>query len=148
MGIGVGKIQGDLQFVCLARWFSSQAAQPDIREIRGDLEFRKGIFERRCLSCNGYQGQGNPTLFPWLSPSWKACIFRAKEEIQTEGARVRPALSSQGVMAAACKEFSDTDLRDLVTYCIDEFGLEEAKGELPGWMSKKSSTPVLDQAPN
>ena len=108
----------------------------------------KEYLKEGACPATGIRAKGIRPYFPGSHQAGRLLFSGAKEEIQTGGARVRPALSSQGVMAAACKEFSDTDLRDLVTYCIDEFGLEEAKGELPGWMSKKSSTPVLDQAPN
>lgn len=149
MGIGARKIQSDLQVAYLAHWFSSQPAQPAIRTVRGDLESGKGIYERRCLSCHGQQGQGNPTLQSPSLTKLEGWYFLEQMRKFRSGERGYDPRDQAGkVMAAASKELSDTDLRDLVAYCIDEFGLEEAKGVEPRWMPKKSSKPVLDQAPN
>ena len=148
MGIGARKIQSDLEVAYLAHFYSSQPPKPAIRTVRGDLEIGGKIYERRCLSCHGAEGQGNPQIHSPSLTKLEGWYFLEQMRKFRSGDRGYDRRDHPGrIMAAASKEFSDTDLRNLVAYCIDAFGLEEAKGangRLPG----NSSKPDFHQAPN
>lgn len=127
MGVGVRKVSNDFQVAYLANWYSEQTPLPAIRTISGDIQKGKELYARRCASCHGPKGEGNRQL---LSPSlsklegWyymdQMRKFRSGErgyDYRDEGGQA---------MSAISKDLSDFDLRNLIAYSIDSFGLEEA----------------------
>ena len=134
MGVGIRPIQNEVEVAYLAHWFSTQSPQPAIRTVHGNFEMGKDLYVRRCSSCHGESGEGNQTL---LSPSLtrlEGWYFYQQMRKFREGSRGYDPRDEGGrVMAAASKNLSDYDIRNLVVYCVESFGLEEAKpgGEHP-----------------
>ena len=128
MGIGAKSITEDLDVPYLAYWFSSKEQIPAIRTIRGDLELGKNLYQRRCLSCHGINGEGNQKL---ISPSLthlEGWYFYQQMRKFREGKRgYHPRDEGGRVMAAASKELSDYDIKNLVAYCVEAFGLPEVE---------------------
>ena len=128
MGIGAKSITEDLDVPYLAYWFSSKEQIPAIRTIRGDLELGKNLYQRRCLSCHGKNGEGNQKL---ISPSLthlEGWYFYQQMRKFREGKRgYHPRDEGGRVMAAASKELSDYDIKNLVAYCVEAFGLPEVE---------------------
>ena len=123
-------------------YFIPPNSKPAIRTVRGDLEIGGKIYERRCLSCHGAEGQGNPQPFS-SRRSWKAGTFEQMRKFRSgDRGYDREIIREE---SGRGKEFSDTDLRNLVAYCIDAFGLEEAKGANG---DSKFHKPVLHRVPN
>jgi cytochrome c553 len=127
MGIGSRNIKTDLEVAYLANWFSSQPAQPAMRTIQGNIQKGKELYERRCISCHGEHGEGNPQL---ISPSLthlEGWYFYQQMRKFREGKRGYDPRDEGGrVMAAAVQDLSDYDFRNLIAYSVEEFGLEEA----------------------
>ncbi len=128
MGIGARSITEDLDVPYLAYWFSSKEPVPAIRTIRGDLELGKDLYQRRCVSCHGEKGEGNQKL---ISPSLthlEGWYFYQQMRKFREGKRgYHPRDEGGRVMSAASKDLSDYDIKNLVAYCVEAFGLPEVE---------------------
>ena len=59
MGVGVKKLQNDLESFYLADWFAQQEPKPAVRTVRGDLDRGKLFYDARCASCHGEKAEGN-----------------------------------------------------------------------------------------
>ena len=141
MGVGARKVTNDFQVAYLANWYSEQDAVPAIRTISGNYELGKELYARRCASCHGAKGEGNRLL---LSPSLtklEGWYFMDQMRKFRSGERGYDYRDEGGqAMAAVSKDLSDFDLRNLVSYSIETFGLEEAvadSGEQTPPSSKK-----------
>jgi cytochrome c553 len=99
-----------------------------IRTIRGDLELGKDLYQRRCASCHGEKGEGNQKL---ISPSLthlEGWYFYQQMRKFREGKRgYHPRDEGGRVMSAASKDLSDYDIKNLVAYCVEAFGLPEVE---------------------
>lgn len=140
MGVGIRKNLTDLEVVQLADWFSSLPPQPAIRTVKGDPERGKESYEKRCASCHGLQGEGNPGLVSPSLTKLEGWYFYQQMRKFREGERGYDSRDEGGrVMAAAAKELADYDIRNLVAYCVENFGLEEAEPlkTYPATRSKK-----------
>ena len=128
MGVGVRNIRDDIEVAFLADWFSSQSPQPAIRTVSGDFELGRELYAKRCATCHSENGEGNQTL---VSPSLtrlEGWYFYQQMRKFREGHRGYDLRDEGGrVMAAASKDLSDYDIRNLVAYCVEAFGLEKAQ---------------------
>lgn len=128
MGVGTRKVTTDLQVAFLSNWFANQEPTPALRTIRGDVELGRELYQRRCASCHGVRGEGNRLL---LSPSlnklegWYFLEQMRKFRSGERGYHLRD--EGGKIMAAASKDFSDYDLKNIVAYSVEAFGLPEAQ---------------------
>ena len=126
MGVGARKIQDDYELAYVANWFSEQEPLPAIRTIEGDLEDGKIFYDQRCASCHGENGEGNRLVeAPSLQrlEGWYFLEQMRKFRSGQRGYHIKD-ITGQS-MAAASKEISDRNLRNVVAYSIDAFGPEE-----------------------
>ena len=132
MGIAARSIPNELEAAYLAFWFSTQEPVPAIRTVRGNLELGKELYQRRCVSCHGESGGGNQQL---ISPSLthlEGWYFYQQMRKFREGKRGHHPRDEGGrVMAAASQDLSDYDIKNIVAYCIDSFGLPEVVPKKP-----------------
>ena len=110
----------------MANWFSEQEPLPAIRTIEGNLEDGKIFYDQRCASCHGENGEGNRLVeAPSLQrlEGWYFLEQMRKFRSGQRGYHIKD-ITGQS-MAAASKEISDRNLRNVVAYSIDAFGPEE-----------------------
>lgn len=142
MGVGARKVKTDVESVYLADWFSRQKPMPAIRTIRGDFEKGRNLYEQRCASCHAENGEGNQTL---ISPSLtrlEGWYFYQQMRKFREGERGYDPRDEGGkVMAAVAKQLSDYDIRNVVAYCVEAFGLPEEEPPTQHPSSPKSRKP-------
>ena len=142
MGVGIRNIKTDLEVAYLANWFASQPSQPAIRTIKGDLQRGEELYQSRCASCHGNEGQGESQL---ISPSLthlEGWYFYQQMRKFREGHRGYDPRDEGGrVMAASVQNLSDSDLRDIIAYCIESFGLEEIEKSNRTISSERSPKP-------
>jgi cytochrome c oxidase subunit 2 len=126
MGVGAKKIQDDYELAYVANWFSEQDPLPAIRTIEGNLEDGKIFYDQRCASCHGENGEGNRFVeAPSLQrlEGWYFLEQMRKFRSGQRGYHIKD-ITGQS-MAAASKEISDRNLRNVVAYSVDAFGPEE-----------------------
>ena len=126
MGVGAKKIHDDYELAYVANWFSEQDPLPAIRTIEGNLEDGKIFYDQRCASCHGENGEGNRFVeAPSLQrlEGWYFLEQMRKFRSGQRGYHIKD-ITGQS-MAAASKEISDRNLRNVVAYSIDAFGPEE-----------------------
>ena len=126
MGVGAKKIHDDYELAYVAKWFSEQEPLPAIRTIEGNLEDGKIFYDQRCASCHGENGEGNRLVeAPSLQrlEGWYFLEQMRKFRSGQRGYHIKD-ITGQS-MAAASKEISDRNLRNVVAYSIDAFGPEE-----------------------
>ena len=126
MGVGAKKIHDDYELAYVANWFSEQEPLPAIRTIEGNLEDGKIFYDQRCASCHGENGECNRFVeAPSLQrlEGWYFLEQMRKFRSGQRGYHIKD-ITGQS-MAAASKEISDRNLRNVVAYSIDAFGPEE-----------------------
>jgi cytochrome c553 len=126
MGVGAKKIHDDYELAYVANWFSEQDPLPAIRTIEGNLEDGKIFYDQRCASCHGENGEGNRFVeAPSLQrlEGWYFLEQMRKFRSGQRGYHIKD-ITGQS-MAAASKEISDRNLRNVVAYSVDAFGPEE-----------------------
>jgi cytochrome c553 len=126
MGVGAKKIHDDYELAYVANWFSEQEPLPAIRTIEGNLEDGKIFYDQRCASCHGENGEGNRFVeAPSLQrlEGWYFLEQMRKFRSGQRGYHIKD-ITGQS-MAAASKEISDRNLRNVVAYSVDAFGPEE-----------------------
>jgi cytochrome c553 len=126
MGVGAKKIHDDYELAYVANWFSEQDPLPAIRTIEGNLEDGKIFYDQRCASCHGENGEGNRLVeAPSLQrlEGWYFLEQMRKFRSGQRGYHIKD-ITGQS-MAAASKEISDRNLRNVVAYSVDAFGPEE-----------------------
>ena len=142
MGVGIRNVKTDLEVAYLANWFASQPPQPAIRTIQGDLQKGEELYQRRCASCHGNEGEGELQL---ISPSLthlEGWYFYQQMRKFREGHRGYDPRDEGGrVMAASVQDLSDYDLRNIIAYCVESFGLEEVEKSNRTISSERSPKP-------
>jgi cytochrome c553 len=126
MGVWAKKIHDDYELAYVANWFSEQEPLPAIRTIEGNLEDGKIFYDQRCASCHGENGEGNRLVeAPSLQrlEGWYFLEQMRKFRSGQRGYHIKD-ITGQS-MAAASKEISDRNLRNVVAYSVDAFGPEE-----------------------
>lgn len=128
MGIGTRKIVDQIEIAYLADWFAKQEPKPAIRTIQGDKVLGKKLYEQRCVQCHGERAEGNHKLKSPALDKLEGWYFIEQMRKFRSGKRGYHSQDEWGkVMATASKELADWDLKNLIFYVIDEFGLPEAK---------------------
>lgn len=128
MGVGTRKIENQIEIAYLANWFAKQEPRPAIRTIRGDKLLGKKLFEQRCVQCHGERAEGNHKLKSPALDKLEGWYFIEQMRKFRSGQRGYHPKDEWGkVMAAASKDLADWDIKNLITYVIDEFGLQEAR---------------------
>ena len=123
MGIGVKKIQNDIEAAYVAEWFSSQPTKPAVRTVSGDLEKGKQFYSSHCASCHGLQAEGNRFVSGPALNSLEGWYFLDQMRKFRGGLRGYHPLDERGrIMAASAKNISDGTLRDVVAYVVESFG--------------------------
>jgi len=144
MGVGVRKIQNDFQLAYLADWFASQPPVPAMRTVKGDIEKGKAFYEARCASCHGRQGEGNRLVRGPSLQRLEGWYFLGQMRKFRSGERGYHPSDEGGIaMAAASKEISTGTLRDVVAYCVETFGPEEAPSSRSKYLPKPSAKPPI-----
>ena len=127
MGIGIRKVKNQVEMAYLANWFANQEPRPAIRTIKGDYDQGKKLYEQRCVQCHGEHAEGNRKLRSPALNKLEGWYFIEQMRKYREGNRgYHPDDEWGRVMAAASKDLADWDLKNLITYVIEEFGLPEA----------------------
>ena len=144
MGVGVKKIESDFELAYLADWFSQQPPAPAIRTVKGDLEKGKKFYDLRCASCHGAEGEGNRLVRGPSLQRLEGWYFLEQMRKFRSGERGYHPLDEGGkAMAAVSKDISTGTLRDVVAYCVETFGPEEALSNREKYGSKPSAKPPL-----
>lgn len=127
MGVGTRKIENKVEIAYLADWFANQKPKPAIRTIRGDKVLGKKLYEQRCVQCHGENAEGNRKLKSPALDKLEGWYFIEQMRKFRSGERGYHPQDEWGrVMAVASKGLADWDLKNLIAYVIDEFGLPEA----------------------
>jgi cytochrome c553 len=144
MGVGMKKIESDFELAYLADWFAEQAPVPAIRTVKGDLEKGKKFYEERCASCHGANGEGNRLVRGPSLQRLEGWYFLEQMRKFRSGERGYHPFDEGGrVMVAASKDISTGTLRDVVAYCVETFGPEEAPSNRDKYGPKPSVKPPL-----
>ncbi|MGA1101858.1 MAG: c-type cytochrome [Opitutales bacterium] len=142
MGIGVKKINNDLESAYLADWFARQTPKPAVRTVQGDLERGKLFYEARCASCHGDKAEGNRLLAGPALNRLEGWYFLEQMRKFRTGERGYHLLDETGrVMAAASKGISNDSLKDVVAYVVDAFGPEDEPSLRDRMVPAKSEKP-------
>lgn len=142
MGVGIRKVKTQVEIAYLANWFANQETKSAIRTIRGDVVQGKKLYQQRCAQCHGEHAEGNRKL---QSPSldklegWYFIEQMRKFRSVDRGYHAKDEWGK--VMASASKDLSDWDLKNMIAYVIDEFGLPEA------FPSQESTIPARSTKP-
>ena len=128
MGVGTRKINNQVEIAYLADWFAKQRPKPAIRTIQGDKALGKKLYEQRCVQCHGERAEGNYKLKSPALDKLEGWYFIEQMRKFRSGQRGYHPKDEWGrVMATAATELADWDLRNLISYVINEFGLPEAE---------------------
>lgn len=142
MGVGARKIKDDYELAYVANWFAEQEPVPAIRTVRGNLEDGKKFYEQRCLSCHGEKGEGNRLVnAPSLTKLEGWYFIEQMKKFRSGERGYHPQDLGGQAMAAASKEISDQNLRNVVAYSVDAFGLEEQISNRDRYAPKGSKKP-------
>ena len=127
MGVAVKKIRSEHEMKALAEWFANQKPMPAIRTVRGDLETGKHLYAARCASCHGDHAEGKrETASPSLTELEGWYFIDQMRKFRNGMRGKRPSDVGGQAMAAAVADFSPQQLKDVVAYVVDAFGLPEA----------------------
>ena len=144
MGVGARKIESDLELAYLADWFANRPPVAAIRTVRGEVEKGKEFYEQRCASCHGANGEGNRLVRGPSLQRLEGWYFLEQMRKFRSGERGYHTFDEGGrVMAAASKDISDGTLRDVVAYCVETFGPEEAPSNRDKYLGPKPSTKLF-----
>ena len=128
MGVGARKLNNQVEIAYLADWFAKQEPKPAIRTIQGDKVLGKKLYEQRCIQCHGERAEGNHKLKSPALDKLEGWYFIEQMRKFRSGQRGYHPKDEWGrVMALAAKDLADWDLKNLIAYVIDEFGLPEAE---------------------
>jgi cytochrome c oxidase subunit 2 len=142
MGVGARKIQSDYELAYVANWFAEQEPLPAIRTVEGNLEDGKKFYTQRCVSCHGEKGEGNRLVNAPSLQRLEGWYFLEQMRKFRSGERgYHPQDIGGQTMAAASKEISDRNLRNVVAYSIETFGPEEKLSERDRLAPEKSTKP-------
>lgn len=145
MGVGVKKIESDFELAYLADWFAGQDPVPAIRTVRGDLQKGKAFYEERCASCHGAEGEGNRLVRGPSLRRLEGWYFLEQMRKFRSGERGYHPLDEGGrAMAAVSKNISTGTLRDVVAYCVETFGPEEAPSNREKYGPPPSTQPPTE----
>jgi len=130
MGVGIRKVKNSVEMAYLADWFSKQEPKPSVRTVEGDVSRGKEFYGQRCASCHGVEAEGNrlaqaPSLI--RLEGWYFLEQMRKFRGRHRGHH--PSDLGGKVMAQASQNLTDTTLRDIVAYVVEEFGPEEISSE-------------------
>ena len=127
MGVAVKKVLDEEQGRALAKWFAAQQPMPALRTVRGDVEKGALLYATRCASCHGEKGEGKREI---LSPSLsrlEGWYFIDQMRKFRNGMRGKnPSDVGGQAMAAAVADFTPQQIKDVVAYAVEAFGLPEA----------------------
>lgn len=127
MGVGTRKIENKVEIAYLADWFAKQKPKPAIRTIRGDKVLGKKLYEQRCVQCHGENAEGNRKLKSPALDKLEGWYFIEQMRKFRAGERGYHPQDEWGrVMAVASKGLADWDLKNLIAFVTDEYGLPEA----------------------
>lgn len=144
MGVGVKKIESDFELAYLADWFAGQAPVPAIRTVKGDVVKGKKFYEERCASCHGAKGGGNRLVRgPSLQRLEGWYFLEQMRRFRSGGRGYHPLDEGGRVMVAVSKDISTGTLRDVVAYCVETFGPEEAPSNRDKYGPESSAKPPL-----
>ena len=142
MGVGARKINNQVEIAYLADWFAKQEPKPAIRTIQGDEVLGKKLYEQRCIQCHGERAEGNHKLKSPSLDMLEGWYFIEQMRKFRSGKRGYHPKDEWGrVMASAAKDLADWDLKNLIAYVIDEFGLPEAESLRESAMPAGSEKP-------
>ena len=142
MGIGVKKLNNDLEVAYLADWFARQDPKPAVRTVWGDEERGKLFYDARCASCHGEKAKGNRLVGgPALTrlEGWYFLEQMRKFRSDERGYHERD--ESGRVMAAASKGITDDTLKDVVAYIVNNYGPEHEPSMRDRMIPPKSKKP-------
>ena len=142
MGVGARKINNDYELAYVANWFAEQDPLPAIRTIDGDLKEGKKFYEQRCISCHGENGEGNRLVnAPSLTRLEGWYFYQQMKKFRSGERGYHPHDIGGQAMAAASKEISDRNLRNVVAYSVDKFGPKEEISNRERYAPKGSMQP-------
>ena len=145
MGVGVRKIESDYELAYLADWFAKQEPVPAIRTVKGDLEKGKKFYEERCAACHGANGEGNRLVRGPSLQRLEGWYFLEQMRKFRAGERGYHPLDEGGrAMVAASEGISTGTLRDVVAYCVETFGPEEAPSNRQRYGPTPTTKPPLE----
>ena len=142
MGVGARKIENDYQLAFLANWFAEQNPLPAIRTVQGNIEEGKEFYLQRCSSCHGENGQGNRLVnAPSLQRLEGWYFLEQMRKFRTGERGYHPSDLGGQAMAAASKEISDRNLKNVVAYSVSTFGPKEELSNREKYSPEKSKKP-------
>ena len=142
MGIGIKKLQNDLESSYLADWFARQDPKPAVRTVRGDAERGKLFYEARCASCHGEKAEGNRLLAgPALNRLEGWYFLEQMRKFRSDGRGYHPLDETGRMMAAASKGIADSTLKDVVAYIVNTYGPEDEPTMFERMVPGKSPKP-------
>jgi cytochrome c oxidase subunit 2 len=128
MGVGARKIDNQVEIAYLADWFAKQDPKPAIRTIQGDKNLGKKLYEQRCVQCHGDRAEGNRKLkSPALDKLEGWYFIEQMRKFRSGDRGYHPKDEWGRVMATASKDLADWDLKNLIAFVVEEFGLPEAQ---------------------
>jgi cytochrome c553 len=138
MGVGIRKVKNSVEMAYLADWFSKQEPKPSVHTVEGDVSRGQEFYEQRCASCHGVEAQGNRLA---QAPSLKRLegwyFLEQMRKFRGGHRGYHPSDLGGKVMAQASQNLTDTTLRDIVAYVVEEFGPEETSSERDQLQSKQ-----------
>lgn len=127
MGVAVRKAGSPKEMAALSQWFADQNPMPAIPTVRGDLANGKILYATRCASCHGEKGEGKRELSSPSLNQLEGWYFLDQMRKFRSGMRGKNPLDTAGqAMVAAVADFSPAQLRDVVAFAVDAFGLPKA----------------------
>jgi len=130
MGVGIRKVKNSVEMAYLADWFSKQEPKPGVHTVEGDVRRGQEFYEQRCASCHGAEAQGNRIAQAPSLTRLEGWYFLEQMRKFRGGHRgYHPSDLGGKVMAQASQNLTDTTLRDIVAYVVEEFGPEEISSE-------------------
>ncbi len=142
MGIGVKKLNNNLEAAYLADWFARQEPKPALQTVKGDEERGKLLYDARCASCHGDKAEGNRLVAgPALTRLEGWYFLEQMRKFRSDLRGYHPLDESGRVMAVASKGISDDSLRDVVAYIVNKYGPEHEPSMRDRLIPKKSEKP-------
>ncbi|MFP6854189.1 MAG: c-type cytochrome [Opitutales bacterium] len=127
MGVAIRKIGSKQEMTSLSQWFANQKPMPAIPTVRGDLANGKILYATRCASCHGEKAEGKRELSSPSLSQLEGWYFLDQMRKFRSGMRGKHPLDTAGqAMVAAVADFSPAQLRDVVAFAVDAFGLPKA----------------------
>ena len=142
MGVGVKKLNNDLESAYLADWFARQDPKPAVRTVQGDLGRGKLFYEARCASCHGASAEGNRLVAgPALNRLEGWYFLEQMRKFRSNERGYHPLDETGQVMAAASKGISDITLKDVVAYIVHNYGPDDAPSMRDCMVPQRSKKP-------